>query len=82
MQDRTHCPSGHPYTEANTSRFRVRKRLAGGGTRSYVGRSCRTCAKIWRSIRYNVRGKGAEGSAEFLDAIVRRVEMRCEGLWQ
>lgn len=81
MQDRTHCAAGHPYTPANTYRSRFSKRKPSGGTRVYAGRRCRTCAKIWRSIRYHLRQKGAEGDEKFLGEIARRVEMRCEGLW-
>ncbi len=42
--ERTHCPQGHEYTEANTARGRGR-----------AGRSCRTCQAARNAARNAVR---------------------------
>lgn len=44
LQQVTHCPKGHEYTNANTSM----KNLPSGGT----SRSCRTCARYYARSRY------------------------------
>lgn len=37
---KTHCPSGHPYDEKNTGRYRKGYRI------------CRECARVWSAQRY------------------------------
>lgn len=50
---RTHCPSGHPYSAANTLLER---------TRSGLARRCRTCG-IGRRRRRNARQRAARAEA-------------------
>jgi hypothetical protein len=48
QSQKTHCPAGHPYDEANTSRRRGRR-----------GRSCRACARERERIRRAQRTSAA-----------------------
>lgn len=51
--DRTHCPKGHPYDEANT-RYRIKD--------GYVCRTCRTCDRAARRRRRAEKKGGRPGT--------------------
>lgn len=76
MQDRTHCPSGHPYTAANTTRRIVKKRLATGEHVTYVGRTCRICGCIKDAVRHMAKRKGADMRSEDVAQIVQNREAK------